>query len=216
MLSFPYLLPLILNWLQPNIIFRDKTTRKVAYLTIDDAPTEATIKILEVLAKHKVTATFFVISDRVRSDQDLKAITAAGHRLGHHMRTTKACSTLDWATFVADFDSTDTLLKRAGSSVFFRPPSDFGTSEQLNYAKSKGYLPILGTVFPLDHWLRHKRLLVLLDEWLTVPGSIVIMHDGIERGPTTAAVLDRLIPLLREEGYEFGDLNSLTVPSSNL
>jgi len=64
----------------------------------------------------------------------------------------------------------------------------------------------MGSVFPMDHWISNSRLLVLLARWLTVPGGIVILHDGDVRGQTTATVLDRLLPQLREAGFSFGRL----------
>lgn len=50
----------------------------------------------------------------------------------------------------------------------------------------------------------------MLVKWLAIPGGILIMHDGETRGARTAAVLDKIIPALKDAGYEFGDLNDLT------
>ncbi|MBI2515917.1 MAG: polysaccharide deacetylase family protein [Opitutae bacterium] len=206
----PYLLPSLLSWWQPRILFRGDASRKVIYLTIDDAPTTATGEILTVLARHKVKATFFVISGRIKSDAALRQIVEAGHHLGNHLRTTVACSKLGWENFTADFDSTAAALKRVEAAKFFRPPSDFGSAGQLDYARSKGCIPVLGTVFPLDHWINDPWLLSMLVKWLAIPGGILIMHDGETRGARTAAVLDKIIPALKDAGYEFGDLNDLT------
>lgn len=202
-LAFPYALPVILYRIHPDIVFQHASNRKVIHLTIDDSPTETTGAILAVLAKHKAPATFFIISGRVRSDTDLRAIVEAGHALGHHMRTTKRCSQLEWEEFKADFDYTDSLIKRAYPASFFRPPSDFGTERQLTYVNEHGYTPILGTVFPLDHWIERTWILSFLNRWLAIPGGILIMHDGANRAPRTAAVLDEIIPQLKRAGYTF-------------
>lgn len=203
----PYLLPSFLKWFQPGISFRGDASRKVIYLTIDDAPTTATDALLAVLAKHKVSATFFIISGRVKTRDDLERIVKAGHQLGHHMRTTTACSKLSWDDFKADFDMTDGKLQEVAPTFLFRPPSDFGNARQLAYARNKGYTPVLGTIFPLDHWLEIRWLLGFLNRWLAIPGGILIMHDGAERGARTATVLDNLIPDLKAAGYEFGALS---------
>lgn len=207
-LSLPRLLPAFLEFWEPAIIFRADPKQKIIYLTIDDATTEATNQILAVLAKHKVHATFFIISGRVKSESDLASIVDAGHSLGHHMRTTQRCSKLTMAEFVSYFDTTDKLIKRYYPATFFRPPSDFGTEQQLAYVKTKGYVPVMGTVFPLDHWLKPTWLLSAFIRWLSVPGGIVIMHDGHDRAARTAKVLDEIVPKLKSQGYEFAALTT--------
>ena len=58
-------------------------------LTYDDGPNPAaTERLLEVLARHEVHATFFLIGSFVRQRPDLaRAIAAAGHLIGNHTMT---------------------------------------------------------------------------------------------------------------------------------
>jgi len=203
--AVPHLLPLALTFYRPDICFTSGRERRV-FLTIDDAPSMNTAEIMRVLKKHDVPATFFVISDRVKSIEQLREITAANYSVGNHLKTTKACSDLSMAEFRSDFDRCAAVLQRVGASVLFRPPSDFGTKEQIAYARSRGYRTVMGTVFPMDHWISDTWLLVRIARWLTVGGGIVILHDGDTRGLSTAAALDQLIPKLKEAGYIFGRL----------
>ena len=202
----PRAIPVVLAWHRPDIQFVVSTEEKRIFITIDDAPSKSTAEILQVLRKHDVPATFFVMADRVKSPAQLEEIVAAGCSLGNHLRSTKACSNLSLEDFRGDFDACSTLLERARGARLFRPASDFGTKEQVAYARSRGYRAVMGTVFPMDHWISDSRLLVLIERWLTVRGGIVVLHDGNVRGQTTAAVLDRLLPQLREAGYSFGRL----------
>lgn len=207
--AVPPVVPLMLSWHRPDIRFSSPTKEKRIFLTIDDAPSKNTGAIIEVLRKHGVPATFFVIADRVKSPSELQGIVAAGCSLGNHLRTTRACSTLTLEEFKHDFDACSNFLDAVPHPRLFRPASDFGTQEQIAYAKSKGYEAVMGSVYPLDHWLSDPGLLVFFARWLTIPGGIVIMHDGDSRGHTTAAVLDRLIPKLRDAGYSFGVLEGV-------
>lgn len=88
----------------------------------------------------------------------------------------------------------------------FRPASDFGTRQQIEYARTQGFQAVVGPVFTMDHWIFDPNWLVRISRWLAVPGGILILHDGSTRGVTTAAVLDRLIPLLKADGYSFGQI----------
>jgi peptidoglycan-N-acetylglucosamine deacetylase len=161
-----------------------------------------------VLDKHGVTATFFVIADRVRSISELDAIVSKGHSLGNHLKTTRPCSELSLEEFQRDFDACQALLESVAvaAPTLFRPASGFASEDQIAYVQSRGSIPVLGTVYPMDHWISNPGRLTLLVRWLSVPGGIVILHDGRTRGRTTAAVLDRLIPQLKSAGYRIESL----------
>lgn len=133
--------------------------------------------------------------------------------MGNHLKTTKACSTLSLAEFSADFDACSALIEKRGAAPLFRPASDFGTKEQIAYARSKDYRPTMGTVFPLDHWISNPDWLICITQWLVVRGGIVILHDGDIRGHTTAEVLDQLLPQLKTAGYIFERLDRVEVVS---
>ena len=213
--ALPEMLPWMLERIRPDIMFRGDSRKKVIYLTIDDVPTAATGEILRVLAKHQVPATFFVISGRIRSDTDLRAIVQAGHLLGNHLRTTRACTKLSWEEFRADFDDTDRAIGKFRGTRFFRPPSGFCTEQQSAYARSRGYVTVLGTMFAFDTRVQNQAMLKFLLKWLAVPGGILVMHDGDLRAATTATVLDQIIPDLRRLGFEFRSLDELDTPKQS-
>src|SRR5690242_13905373 len=55
-------------------------------LTFDDGPSDPwTLRLLDVLARHQVRATFFMIGSRVKQRPDIaRAVAAAGHEIGNH------------------------------------------------------------------------------------------------------------------------------------
>ena len=206
LLLLPPLLPGLLGRFSPQVVFAVEGKAGKLYLTIDDGPSRHTDEILAVLAKHQVHATFFITGDHIASLAQLNRIRALGHTLGNHLKTTRACSDLTLAEFQRDFDFTARLLERSGPSMLFRPPSDTGTAAQRAYAQQRGYLPVAGTVFPLDHWFSRPFFLRKMIRWLAIDGGIIILHDGDERGTATAVLLDQVIPRLKAAGYRFGDL----------
>lgn len=70
---------------QPTVTPAPTSTSKVCYLTFDDGPSNNTLKILEILKRYGIKATFFVINtDKI---EYLKNIHADGHTIGLHSAT---------------------------------------------------------------------------------------------------------------------------------
>jgi peptidoglycan/xylan/chitin deacetylase (PgdA/CDA1 family) len=67
---------------QPATVYPDS---KVVYLTFDDGPRGQTMRLLEILKKYNVKATFFVVD--TGNYKTMKAITDAGHAIGMHSVT---------------------------------------------------------------------------------------------------------------------------------
>ena len=216
LLLFPFVAPRVAAVFRSDIVFRIPSEQKTIYLTIDDSPTEGTPAILDVLKRHEVRATFFIISGRVRSPDQIDAIIAEGHSIGHHMASTRPGWKLSYEEFVRDFDQCAEVLRSHAEVSFFRPPSGYATRAEVAYVRSKGMQAILGSAYPFDTSIEHVGLLVRLASWLSVNGGIIILHDGKDRGARTAEVLDRLIPILKSRGYRFGELKATKPPNQAL
>jgi len=62
-----------------------KTEEKVVYLTFDDGPSVQTAKILDILKKENVPATFFVIGSHIKGKEEiLQRMVKEGHVIGSH------------------------------------------------------------------------------------------------------------------------------------
>lgn len=61
---------------------------KIAYITIDDGPSKFTNQILDILDKHNVKATFFMINRNMKNYKDIvMRISEEGHGAGFHSVT---------------------------------------------------------------------------------------------------------------------------------
>ena len=87
--------------------------------------------------------------------------------------------------------------------------------QEAAYARSRGYVTVLGTMFAFDTRVQNQAMLKFLLKWLAVPGGILVMHDGDLRAATTATVLDQIIPDLRRLGFEFRSLDELDTPKQS-
>lgn len=177
---------------------------------------EDTQKILDILAKHEVKATFFMTGGWVESyPDDVKAIQAAGHDLGNHSENHKNMSQLSDDEKTTELMTVHNKVKElTGYDMFlFRPPyGDYDNAVVLN-AKENGYYTIQWDVDSLD-WkdygvdaiidtvCNHKHL---------GNGSIILCHNGAKY---TAEALDTLITNLKNQGYEFVPISELILKNN--
>lgn len=197
-----HLLPPTLHALNPDVTYRIDGVGPTLYLTLDDGPSAATPEILDVLKKHGVKATFFIISDHINPSM-MQRIVGEGHALGHHMKTTKNLGSMPEERFEAEFREAEKRIGECGPILAFRPPSGSINRQKAGFVRAAGYPVIAGTIYPLDHMLDDERHIEWLAHRLIVDGGIIILHDTNARGPRTARVLDRLIPRLKIDGYQF-------------
>tara|TARA_R110001592_G_scaffold79111_3_gene237013 strand:- start:3568 stop:4287 length:720 start_codon:yes stop_codon:yes gene_type:complete len=151
-------------------------------LTFDDGPDpELTPKILDLLAKEKLKATFFVIGNKLETNKELLLrIHNEGHAIGNHsfshVKRLTLCSTLKLKEDIKQ--CSDLIYKiTKQNTLLFRPP--FGITNprykrvlfQLNL-KSIGW-----SVRSLDTVITNKELLVKKVTNKITNGSIVLFHD---------------------------------------
>lgn len=178
-----------------------------AALTFDDGPNPVdTPRLLEVLRKHHVKATFCLWGEFVEAHPGLvRAIVADGHVLcNHSMRHDDMGS---WAPerIRADLEQTSAAIRRAAPGAripYFRAPyGSWGQSPQV--AAQLGMQP-LGWRLVIGDWdpPGTEELLKRLREGIT-PGAVVLMHDGPNDRAQTVEAVDRFIPELRAKGWRF-------------
>lgn len=77
-----------------NVKAYEDNSKKVIYLTFDDGPGgKVTKKILDILKEEKVPATFFLIGNQIKDQEDiLIRMSDEGHSLGLHSMTHEKCN----------------------------------------------------------------------------------------------------------------------------
>ncbi len=190
-------------------------------LTFDDGPDpDWTPKVLAVLAKYRVPATFFLVGGRVAQRPDLaRAEVAAGHELGIHTFTHDDMATAGAWRRTFEYSLTQSVIDAAAgvSTPLLRPPYSAGPDtlddagwSAVRDAGAHGYLVVLANRDSED-WRRPgvARIVANVLPQRATPGLLVMMHDaGGDRSQTVAA-LDRLIPLLKARGYTFTTVTGL-------
>lgn len=131
------------NRLEPNVL----------YLTFDDGPDpESTPALLDLLAKHQVHATFFVVASAAKKYPDLlHRIQAKGHQIGFHSNRHHSAYLMTPAQTKADFENGLAALHSIGVSPgLFRPPWGVVNWASLKQIKDRGLHPVLWDVMAQD------------------------------------------------------------------
>ncbi len=186
----------------PGTLFRARGCGKTVYLTFDDGPVpEATPAVLDILRRHGVKATFFMVGDNVRKYPEMyRAVLADGHAVGnhtmHHLQGIKVTT----RRYLDDVAQADALI----GSRLVRPPHGVLRIRQ-RMALARRYRLVMYDLVTRDY-SRHTDADRVFHNVrrLARPGSIIVFHDSVKSLPRTLEALPRAIEWLREQGYEFG------------
>jgi len=181
-------------------------------LTYDDGPNDPhTFRLLEVLAKHNVKATFFLIGRFVKQRPDIaRELVRAGHVVGNH---TFSHPNLIFAT--AEQTRTEltecqqALNEAVGEhSRLFRPPFGGRRPSTLRIARALGLEPVMWSVTGWDWKGKPAQFVERKVAQQVRGGDVILLHDGshavfgADRSQSVIAT-DSLIARYRSEGYEF-------------
>lgn len=191
---------------------------KVAYLTFDDGPSRnVTPKILDILKKNNIKATFFVIGSSVKANPDLlKREEKDGHTIGNHTYThdyNYLYSNID--NFLNDLDRNekviDSVIDHHDKTLIRFPGGSFGRTAYQRAAENAGYHYIDWNVLNGDAEVSHSSADRLISRFkqtfLGQKKIVVLMHDAATK-ETTAEALPTIINILKQDGYEFRPITS--------
>ena len=186
-------------------------SRRLA-LTFDDGPNDPhTLRLLDVLAKHQVKATFFMIGRFVAERPDIaRAVAQAGHVIGNHTYTHPNLFFASGARLEQELrDCERAVADAAGVQPgLFRPPWGFRRPATLRAAARRGLVTVMWSVSARDWKLRTPEAIEQLAASRITGGEVILLHDGahwrmgVDCAPTVAAA-DRLIARCSAEGYRF-------------
>ncbi len=190
-----------------------RTDEKVIALTFDDGPhPRYTERILTVLAKYGVQATFFEVGINVERYPDAaRAVAEAGHEIGNHTYHHAHLTKLPNRTFHEEVETcSDIILRVTGKRpTLFRPPEGVRGDKRFDMLTEMGYKQILWNLDTLDWKGASARAIVGHVMKEVGGGDILLFHDYVAHDLTADAALDMLIPALQERGYRFITVSEL-------
>jgi peptidoglycan/xylan/chitin deacetylase (PgdA/CDA1 family) len=158
------------------------TKEPVAALTFDDGPhPESTPRLLEILSRHRVKATFFMLGKLAEQHPDLvRRVAEAGHVIGNHSWDHASFPVISGRERRAQIRACSAAIAPYGQNLFRPPYGEQTLASRLDAL-----------------WLRHSVVTWNVDgeDWrgtdadgiatrlasLIREGSIVVLHDSVIR-----------------------------------
>lgn len=189
-------------------------------LTFDDGPHKThTPRLLKVLERYEITASFFSLGACVNRCPDVvNAIYQQGHWLGLHGYDHRLFPQMSALELKHQLTQTQEAIARACQLDLgyvqqhvrdVRPPYGVFTPQILRNLNQWGYRPVMWSVVPED-WVRPGVRVAttrVLDQ--TQNGSLIVLHDGYCGGEDVAAIANEIIPRLLDQGYQFVTVDRL-------
>lgn len=182
-------------------------------LTFDDGPhPQHTARILDILKKESVKATFFVVGENVQYYPDMfDRIIAEGHEVGNHTNHHTFLTGLGRDEVSKAIDGCDDAIYHHDeySARLLRPPGGNYDTNVLQFCALRDYTVVLWSIDTRD-WAGtsafeiEKNVLENIND-----GDIILMHDYVSRKAHTEEALEHIIPKLKALGYRFVTVSEL-------
>ena len=198
-------------------VYRCNNTEKAIALTFDDGPhPKYTPRILDILDKYDIKATFFFIGQNIVYYRDTaKMVYERGHEIGNHTydhTIISKCSPEKVEEEISENDRMITSINGIGSSLF-RPPQGSYRKSDLDIINKLGYRTVLWSLDTEDWKHTSPERIYRYVTGNIKDGDIILFHDYISGENTTIPALEILIPELLREGYRFVTVSELIARS---
>lgn len=199
------------QWYGRTFIGLARGTKQLA-LTYDDGPNDPhTLRLLDVLAKHGVRATLFLIGRYVKERPEIvREIARGGHVIGNHTFTHPLLTVKSAGEIRRELTDCRVALEDAVGehSKLFRPPFGGRRRAVLRIARELGMEPIMWNVTGYDWDAPPAAEIEGKVARQVRGGDVILLHDGghkrmgADRSQTVIAT-ESMIRRYRSEGYEF-------------
>ena len=202
------------QWYGRTFIGLAPGTKQLA-LTYDDGPNDPhTLRLLELLARHNVRATFFLIGRYVQQCPEIaREIAKAGHVIGNHTFTHPLLTLNSNAEIRRQLLNGQSALHDAigEHSNLFRPPFGGRRPAVLRIARELGLEPVMWNVTGYD-WNAPPAAVIERKVARQIRGGdVILLHDGghkkmgADRSQTVLAT-EHMIARYKASGYEFATI----------
>lgn len=193
-------------------------------LTYDDGPNDPhSFHLLEVLSRHQVRATFFLIGKYVQSRPDMvREMAKAGHVVGNHTFTHPLLTFQSRTEIRSQLSQCQAALRDAVGepSDLFRPPFGGRRPAVMRIARDLSLQTIMWSVTGFDWDAPPAAAIEKKVSSQIRGGDVILLHDGGHKGmgadrSQTVQATDLLLKRYRDEGYEFVTIPEMMGKTAN-
>ena len=199
----------MLRLMEQELMEQSQAHPEVA-LTFDDGPSpKYTPLLLDGLKERNVRATFFLLGQNVKENQELlQRMQAEGHLLGNHTYNHVQLNKIPETTARQEILKTNNEIYEATGKYpeYMRPP--YGAWKK-NMEFCVEMLPVFWDIDTLDWKSQNVDAILKAAGEEPEDGSIILMHDEYQTSVEAALLI---IDRLKEKGYEFVTVDELIVP----
>lgn len=188
--------------------FKKKESTNI-YLTFDDGPSKYTGKLLDLLKKNNVKATFFIVAEfAFKNPKLIERMKKEGHIIGlHSLAHTNSMLTGPIKTYKNMVKSMNIMAELGVKPLYYRAPWGHFNLVELLMIKKYHLKIVLWNVMAED-WEANTTSELICEKIMSrvKKGDIICLHDGRgknEAPSRTITALETALPKLKENGFSF-------------
>ena len=205
----------VANLKKAKVYYHYQTIAPYLSITFDDGPNRIqTPKVLKILKKYNIKATFFVIGENVEYQKDiLRKVYKEGHEIGNHFYTHDNINKLTKAQIRENIVLNNELIYKAIGvrPKLVRPPYGI-VNDNLKAVCGELNMPIIIWTDDKDSkdWALTKDSEIINNLTKKVKnGDIFLFHDSNKKFTNTLSAIDVIIPTLQKKGYKWVSVSTL-------
>ncbi|MGW5863292.1 polysaccharide deacetylase family protein [Streptomyces sp. NPDC055239] len=186
---------------------------KCVALTFDAGPSENSPRLLDILKKEKVPATFFLLGkNHIAEHPELvKRMEDEGHEVASHTWSHKILTDITPAEAHRELRSTNEAIEKliGHKPTLMRPPQGRTNPDVNDISREEGLAEVLWSVTAKDYTTEDSALIQKRVVDQTKRDGIILLHD-IYKG--TVPAVPGIIDELKKRGYVFVTVPQLLAP----
>lgn len=195
------------------VLNRGAADSKSAVLTFDDGPAPPfTEQVLDILAEHQISATFFLCGKNVERHPELaRRILREGHTIGNHTYSHPFLLGRSRKFITREIDRAQEAIERVTGvrPTLFRPPYGARWFGLMPILKERGIRLVMWSVMGFD-WKYQTQAIIRATTRKLHSGCVILLHDGHEQPPpdgidqsSTVGALPAIIGAAKKAGLSF-------------